>query len=393
MKKTILSFTIMLLLTACGDGGSSNTTITPNLFNTQEKLGENLFFDKNLSLSQNTSCATCHDPDHAFIDARFLGTDINQSIFVHGALSVGDDGKSLGGRNSPTISYAMFSPEFNSTTITGGQFYDGRAATLKEQALMPPLDGTEMQMTDKESVMNRIQENDDYVIAFKTLFGEDIFTNVDKAYAAMGEAISKFEKTDIFSPFDSKYDRYVICKENGGTTGNCLNEGNWTNDEQLGMDLFFSQEKTNCASCHQLKASAEVTGETFTNYKYENIGTPKNLTALQARANLGLGDISDIDHGALTQGSADGALKVPTLRNIAITGPYMHNGIFTDLTSVLKFYERRRVGGETQRPPNVKSTINHELLQQGQELTDSKMAALEAFLKTLTDSKYEHLIK
>jgi len=267
---------------------------------------------------------------------------------------------------------------------------------------MPPLDSNEMQMPDKESVVNRLKENDDYVIAFKALFGETIFDNVDNAYAAMGEAIGQFEKTDLFAPFDSKYDCYVACKENGETTGNCLNEGNWSVDEELGMSLFFSQANTNCVSCHQLKTSSEVAGETFTNYNYENIGTPKNLTALQARANLGLGDITDIDHGGLNQGSADGAIKVPTLRNVAVTALYMHNGVFANLTTVLEFYEHQRGAGnkslnpESNVPwgsPDVNSTINHELLQEGNELTDRKIIALEAFLKTLTDEKYEHLIQ
>jgi len=127
MKSIISGFLVVVFLTACGGGGGgTNSETTNNPFDTKAKLGESLFSDKNLSLTKNTSCATCHNPDHAFVDTRFLGTDVNQSIFIHGALSVGDDGKSLGGRNTPTASYAMFSPEFNATTVVGGQFHDGR---------------------------------------------------------------------------------------------------------------------------------------------------------------------------------------------------------------------------------------------------------------------------
>jgi len=414
MLKNIILITIITLgLIGCGGDNayeapnSINTPTTPTSNNNSEltkaKLGEKLFFEKSISKTQNTSCATCHDPDHAFIDARFTKADVNQSIFINGALSVGDDGSALGGRNTPTASYAMFSPTLTSSNgkLIGGQFHDGRAVDLADQAGRPPLDTAEMQMPSKFLVMERIQKNSEYVTAFKNLYGNTIFSDVDKAYDAMSNAIGEFEKTDIFAPFDSKYDVYVKCKEDGGRTSACLQSGNWTIDEQLGMDLFFSEANTNCASCHQLKGTSEVAAETFTNYNYENIGTPKNLIALKARADLGLGDIDAIEHGGLTLGSADGAIKVPTLRNVAVTTPYMHNGVFADLTTVLEFYEHARGQGnkpnnpETNAPwgtPDVLATINHEKLNKGVELTDRKIEGLEAFLKTLTDKKYEHLI-
>jgi cytochrome c peroxidase len=413
LKKIALSSLLALMITACGGIGDNDygktdspATQTPSENNNNDdtselekaQLGEKLFFDKNLSKTRNTSCATCHDPDHAFIDARFQEKDKNQSIFIHGALSVGDDGFSLGGRNAPTASYAMFSPTFDPTTVTGGQFHDGRAATLKDQAMGPPLDGAEMQMPDEASVIDRIKENTDYVTTFKKLYGNTIFDDTKKAYESMGDAIGKFEKTEQFAPFDSKYDVYVKCKEDGGRTSTCLQSGNWTIDEQLGMDLFFSEANTNCALCHQLKEQSEVSKETFTNYKYENIGTPKNLMAVKARFDLGLGDSDAIEHGALNLGSADGAVKVPTLRNVAVTAPYMHNGVFSDLKTVLEFYEHKRGAGTklinretntTWVETDVEATINTELLTKGAELTDRKIDALEAFLKTLTDKKYE----
>jgi cytochrome c peroxidase len=389
MKKNIIlmSAVTALFFTACG--GSSASSTNSDIVS-KESLGESLFFDQNLSLTKNTSCATCHDPDHAFVDARFSKAGVDQTVFINGALSVGDDNSSLGGRNAPTATYAMFSPTFDATTVTGGQFHDGRAATLKDQAMGPPLDGAEMMMPDRASVVDRIKENPIYVTAFKSLFSNTVFDNVDTAYEAMGEAIGKFEKTDLFAPFDSKYDRYL------------KGDYNMTNDERGGLALFFSNNNTNCSQCHQLKNLAESEGEIFTNYKYENIGTPKNAIALQARANLGLGGVNDIDHGGLNQGAADGAIKVPTLRNIAVTGPYMSSGVFKELKTVLEFYDhmsrpasRRLNNPETGQPwanPNVVATINTELLEDTRELTDRKIVQLEAFLKTLTDARYEHLI-
>ena len=403
VKNTILSVTATLLLTACGssNGGTTETTDT---MDTKEKLGKSLFFDQNLSKTRNTSCSTCHDPEHGFVDARFKEAGVDQAVFIDGALSVGDDGFSLGGRNAPTAAYAQFSPTFDPATLKGGQFHDGRAATLKDQAMGPPLDGNEMQMPNKASVVERIKENPKYVEAFKSLYGAKIFDDTNASYEAMGEAIGKFEKTDLFAPFDSKYDRLLACAKIKEDITECYIDGGWTRKEQLGESLFFSNNNTNCKTCHQLKSDLEPEGETFTNYKYENIGTPKNLRALQARVDVGSAtnaNATDLGVGkTVNDASKNGMIKVPTLRNIAITGPYMSNGVFKNLKTVLEFYDHMGEGNrpnnpETGKPwgePDVKSTINHVDLQMP-ALNDKKIEALEAFLKTLTDKRYEHLLK
>ena len=401
-KKIAILGVITLILTGCGSDCKENCSSTKTAkFESKEKLGKSLFFDQNLSLTRNTSCATCHDPKHGFVDARFSEEGRDQSIFINGALSVGDDGSSLGGRNAPTAAYAMFSPDFNASEIKGGQFHDGRAATLKDQAMGPPLDTAEMMMPNRASVVDRIQENPKYVTAFKSFFGDNIFDDINASYEAMGEVIGKFEKTDEFAPFDSKYDRFLNCRDNNSTS-ECFKVGGWTNQEQLGMDLFFSNQNTNCKVCHQLRDDIDTKRETFSNYKYENIGTPKNLMALQARADLGLGDANATDLGVgktVSDASKNGAIKVPTLRNIAITGPYMHNGIFNELKTVLEFYDHmgdghRPTNPETGKPwgeTNVESTINKKDLQMP-ELNDKKIEALEEFLETLTDKRYEHLL-
>ena len=389
-KKIALLSVTALILTACGSNSSTSNTVK---FDTKEKLGESLFFDQNLSKTRNTSCATCHDPEHAFVDARFSEAGKDQAVFIDGALSVGDDGFSLGGRNAPTAAYAMFSPDFDAKKVIGGQFHDGRANTLKDQAMGPPLDGAEMQMPDRASVVERIKENPLYVSAFKKLYGEKIFDDVNASYEAMGEVIGKFEKTDKFAPFDSKYDRYL------------KGEYTLTKKEENGMALFFSNDNTNCKTCHQLKNTIEVEGETFSNYEYHNIGTPKNLKALQARVDVGSAtDANAIDLGVgktVDDATKNGMIKVPTLRNIAVTGPYMNNGVFNELMTVLKFYDhmgggdRRNTNPETNKPwgePDVNTTINHKDLAMP-PLTDKKLKQLEAFLNILTDKKYEHLIK
>jgi len=397
----ILSIAALAGLVLFSGCGSSDDTINIKQI-TKEELGEKLFSDKNLSLTRNTSCATCHNPEHGFIDARFSEDEVDQNIFVHGAFSVGDDGVSLGGRNTPTASYAKFSPDFTKLedgTYKGGQFHDGRAVNLKDQAGRPPLDGAEMMMSDKSAVVDRIKENGEYVEAFKELYAKTIFDDVNASYDAMTEVIAKFEKTDKFAPFDSKYDRW----KNG--------EYEFTLQEEAGYVLFFSQANTSCATCHTLNSSSEaVSNELFTNYEYHNIGTPRNNKAMDARAALGLQDTNSTFKGlGSTVKNSDenwqahlGKTKVPTLRNVAVTGPYMNNGVFKKLRTVLEFYDHMGESNHNLHPTNPETgevwgsndyntTINHADLAQ-KSMSDTKIRNLEAFLRTLTDKKYEHLL-
>lgn len=348
----------------------------------KEDLGRILFFDVNLSKNRTQSCATCHNPDAGFVDDRDNG--------VKKMASLGDDGKSLGDRQAPTASYAKFSPTFHfdekAKKYVGGQFWDGREATLEGQAGGPPLNPVEMGMSDKKAVVDRLKENSLYVDSFKKIFGADIFKNDDKAYEAMTIAIASFERTDEFSPFDSKYDRYL------------KGEYDLTPLEDLGKSIFFSNNNNSCANCHVLKGE-DKEGETFTNYQYHNIGTPTNN---ELRAKNG---VKAIDEGLLANSNVSdvaqkGKHKVPTLRNVAVTGPYMHNGVFKDLKTVVEFYDKynnkdRNIDPETNKPwdePEVKDNISLQELK-ANKLTDRKVEALVAFMKLLTDKKYEHLLE
>lgn len=405
--KTLLSISLAALVVITGCSKDNDTTTdAPSLSKAQ--LGEKLFFDKNLSLTRQTSCATCHDPEHGFVDARFSEQGTDQSIFIHGAFSVGDDDVSLGGRNAPTATYAQFTPDFGKNTndeYLGGQFHDGRADSLKIQAMGPPLDGAEMQMPDKANVVERIQENESYIAAFKNLYGDSIFDDINATYESMAESIAKFEKTEVFAPFDSKYDRFLSCREEGVSTNTCLSADNWTTEEELGYSLFFSEANTNCAQCHSINSSGEAPShELFTNFKYENIGTPRNIAAMDARAALGLQDANATFKGlggTVNEPAQLGKTKVPTLRNIAVTAPYMNNGVFKELRTVIEFYDHMADNDDHPNNPETgtpwvandnNTTINHTLLQNTQALDDVKIRALEAFLRTLTDQKYEHLM-
>lgn len=365
---------------------------------TKAELGERIFSDVNFSANRTQSCATCHNPDHAFIDNRL---DSNDDTL---AVSLGDDDVSFGDRNTPTATYANLSPDFSYGThsrfnseqpdyegFIGGQFLDGRETDLQGQAGGPFLNLLEMGMTDKEAVVQRILENQAYTISFKSLFGETIFDDIDTAYAALTESIAEFEKTDAFASFDSKYDRSL--------------EGDYFYDPlskaALGKALFFSQQFTNCATCHQLRPNGN-NRETFTNYEYHNIGVPVNTAA---RALNGFGD-DFIDTGlqANPNGPTDadaGKFKVPTLRNAAVTAPYMHNGVFRELKTVIQFYDKHVAGsqyttnpetGEAWREAEIPDTVSLTELEDGDKLDDDDVEALVCFIRTLTDARYEHLI-
>ena len=382
MKPFLLSASLLTagyLLTGCSSDQS--TVISPIL--SRADLGQQLYFDTNLSANRTQSCATCHAPDAGFADPRKEG--------ANGAVSLGDDGKSLGDRNAPTAAYAMFSPAFTLTKqgiYKGGQFHDGRENGLAGQAGGPPTNPIEMGMPSKAAVVERLQENSVYQNSFRNLFGKEIFTDAERAYGAMAESIAAFERTELFAPFDSKYDRFLKGEYQ-------LNE-----QEELGRTLFFSQQFTNCNRCHQLKSSPRAAQETFSNYEYHNIGTPANRAA---RAVNGMAadhiDRGLLDNPAIDDPSQAGKFKVPTLRNVAVTGPYMHNGVFQDLRTVVLFYNKynskntnRQINPETRQQwqqAEVPQNLSLKELEAGPALDDQRIDALVAFMKTLTDKRYE----
>jgi len=354
---------------------------------TKEDLGKALFFDTNLSKNRSQACATCHNPDFAFTDPR--ETEVGKAV------SLGDDGTSLGDRNAPTAAYAKFSPRFHKVKTgqyVGGQFLDGREPDLAGQAGGPPLNPIEMGMPDKASVVARLWENADYVTAFAKLFGPKVREDTNAAYAAMTQAIAAFEQTQEFAPFDSKYDRYL------------RGEAKLTDQEDLGRLLFFSQQFTNCNLCHQLHTMQPAKGETFTNYQFHNIGIPVNEAV--RKANGSKPDFVDhglLDNAAVKDRAQSGKFKVPSLRNVAVTGPYMHNGVFKDLRTTILFYNKyntkdpnRLINPETGKPfraPEVAENLSMKELTHGPALDNKRINALVAFLKTLTDKRYEHLLE
>lgn len=300
-------------------------------------------------------------------------------------MSLGADGRSVGDRHAPSLSYGFYSPplqEIEAGIFSGGQFWDGRAETLEQQATSPLYSPIEMALPDAMVLRDRLLEKDFYRQEFSQLFSQDVFNTPDTLNDAFSTAVAAFQRSELFSPFDSRYDRYL------------RGEIQPTLQEMIGMGLFFSKDFTNCSHCHQLNALPNSQGETFSNYRYENIGLPSNKV---------LREINGKGRDYVDQGfQQQGRFKVPGLRNVAVTSPYMHNGIFTELRTVLLFYNKFNTSGgtsqinpETNQPwgePEVDGHRDMVKLNAGIPLSSRHMDALEAFLRMLTDQRYEHLL-
>jgi len=390
MKKEILAGVAILLVMMSGCNDTAGDGNDPQ----KVALGEAFFNDTNLSNTGHQACASCHDAAHAFSESRTL-TAKND----FGAVSIGDDNASLGDRNAPTAMYASFFPAFHFDDEAGegegsgglwlgGQFHDGRAEDLQAQARGPFLNPVEMQMPDSGSVVARVKANPDYVTQLEALYGKSVFDDDAAAYDAITDAIAAFEKSDVFAPFDSRYDRWL------------RGEATLTDLERQGLELFVRADKGNCAACHPNVGTGGAPA-LFTDATFDNLGVPVN-TAVRTDPNNPLSGVAgyrDLGLGQTTgDPSLDGAFKVATLRNIAVTGPYMHNGVFKSLKAVVHFYNTRDVAGalnpETGQPwgtPEVPETMNvDELGNLG--LSDTEEDAIVAFLKTLTDARYESLL-
>jgi cytochrome c peroxidase len=244
------------------------------------KLGKRLYFEKALSVDHTLSCASCHVPDKGFADP-------NQ-------FSVGFKGQ-RGGRQAPPILNRVFSRK---------QFWDGRAASLEEQALGPMMNPVEMGHPNIQSVISQLEKDSGYVAAFKQAFPNEGGAIND---VTISRALASFERTIMTG--NSPFDRFTQLNDK-----TALSES-----AQRGYQLFLG--KANCASCH--------VGFNFTDESYHNLG----LGLDAKKPDLGRYAISKLD-------GHQGAFKTPTLREVANTAPYMSDGSLKTLEEVVEFYDK-----------------------------------------------------
>lgn len=302
------------------------------------RLGETLFFDTALSASGSQSCGTCHVPSRAFAN------DDGQAV------QAGGPSMNLAGlRNTPALVYTAFTPAFHietDGTPVGGFMRDGREASLASQAQGPFVTPFEMANSGPEEVVTRLQSRP-YLQDFIAIYGADTLNDADATMQALGDALAAFEKEDNrFHPFTSKYDFWL------------KGQARLTPEEMNGLRLFNDPTRGNCAACHSSRSADGTTPPLFTDFSYDNLGVPRN-TAIAANddmnrpsfvpqnSNDGVHQYYDLglcgplrdDLGHET--SVCGAFKVPTLRDVALTAPYFHNGVFNTLQETLLFYVTR----------------------------------------------------
>lgn len=285
---------------------------------TKEQLGERLFFEKKLSANGAVSCATCHIPAFAFSDTV--------------ALSKGVGGR-LGRRNTPSCANVSARPYL---------FYDGRAASLEDQVHFPVEDTSEMGST-LSAAAARLAADKEYKALFRKVYG------TPPTAAALADAIATYERTLETSA--TPFDRYM--------------DGNDTAISASairGRELFMSS-RAKCFDCH---FSPDFTGDEF--------------------RNIGLYDgrkFTDEGRFAISHDSADlGKFKVPGLRNVAVTAPYMHNGMFRTLKEVIEYYDDPYK--VVPKPVNIDTLMRKPL-----GLTAMEKQDLENFLLTLTDDRFK----
>lgn len=385
------------LVLALGHAGSSAAAE----LSAKEQLGKSLFFDANLSLNRNQSCATCHAPE-----VGWTGPDegVNRTGGVYEASVPGR----FGNRKPPSSAYATASPNLHydvrTKSFVGGSFWDGRAtgemlgSPAADQAVGPFLNPLEQALPDAGALVQRVCSADN-ANRFKEVWGPQACVDVNTAFGDIGLAIAAYEGSREVNRFDSKFDAYLAGK------------AALTPQESEGLRLF--QGKAKCAQCHTSKPGPNKQPPLFTDFTYDNIGVPRNpdnpfyyhreINSMGAAwVDLGLGGFLQTVARYRPYAQANlGKHKVPTLRNTALrpavdfVRAYGHNGYFKSLKDLVHFYNTRdalpvcgekdtKVGVDCWPLPEVALNVNRrEIGHLG--LTDAEEDAIVAFLGTLSD--------
>lgn len=281
-------------------------------------LGRRLFYDTRLSKDDSLSCSSCHRPQSGFADVK------ERSLGVGGR---------LGTRHAPSLVDAAYSPLL---------FWDGRAASLEDQVGSPILNPLEMNQTHEASLA-KIAADPSYKSMFRNAFGTDAIT-----FARVTNALASFERTIVSG--DSPFDRYAYQGKSAALSPAQIR----------GLAVFKDPTRGNCAACHTIGLSFAL----FTDGQFHNTGE-------------GVGDneqLADLGRYNVTHAEGDkGAFKTPSLRDVAVTGPYMHDGKLKTLKDVVDFY-----AGEGNSNPYLDKRMSAIHLT-GQDRSD-----LVEFMKSLT---------
>lgn len=296
------------------------------------RLGEKLYFDPKLSRSGQIACASCHDQDLGWADGR--------------TLSFGHD-RQKGKRNAPAV---------ENTAFWHTLFWDGRAESLEQQALMPIQDPVEMNFTlpELEARLNKLPE---YQQAFLAVFGDPKVTS-----ERIGKALATYQRTLVSRRSD--FDAFLLAPNIKNERLQRAYNQRFSNEALLGLHLF--RTKAGCMNCHA--------GPLFSDNQFHNIG----LTYYKR-------EYEDLGRYNVTGKAEDvGKFKTPSLRGVMNTGPWMHNGLFGDIRGILNIYNAG--GVPIKKDPNDPLSPETSVLLKPLQLTENEMNALEAFLQSITAS-------
>jgi len=378
MKRTLFGLLVAAGLAATAVLAADATTAKPPLglppvpipadnLQTPEKiaLGDKLFDDKRFSSTGQVACATCHDAKKAFTDSPLRTSE-----------GIKKDGKALTGtRNAPTVVNAAYFE---------AMFWDGRSPSLEDQSQHPFVNPVEMGLKDHQPILEIIRSDPAYVKAFEQVFGKK---GPGVTMKEVMQAIGAFERTKVAG--DSPFDRYFY-----GGDAKAL-----TDAQKRGFDLYVN--KGRCVSCHVI----EQTQALFTDNRFHNVGVGINDIQgdvpalagefLKARATLAevdvkiLGDkrTSELGRFAISREFEGlGAFKTPTLRNTAVTPPYMHDGSLKTLRDVVVHYNN---GGVTKENDPVNDFLSGGI--RPLNLTEAEIDDLVSFMEALTSPQFASL--
>jgi cytochrome c peroxidase len=326
------------------------------------KLGDKLFHDKRFSTTGEVSCSTCHDREKAFTD------NLRVSEGIH---------KLTGTRNAPTVINAAYMQTL---------FWDGREPDLEGQSQQPPLNPVEMGLPDYEPILKIVRTDPEYQALFSEVFGK---TGSEITIDDVAMAIAAFERTVIAG--NSPFDRYLYAGDK-----QALSES-----QVRGLQLYMG--KARCVSCHTI----EQTQALFTDNRFHNIGVGfKRIRGKEATtaeqfvkskkegANIDVTvltreNMSELGRFAVTENPTQvGAFKTPTLRNVEVTAPYMHDGSVETLEDVITFYKN---GGREEEDDPLSPFLSGGI--RPLDLTEQDEKDLVEFLKALTSPEYAALAK
>lgn len=384
--------TLALALQACGGGGNAGAGAT---MSDAALLGLEIFKDASLSASGQMSCATCHDPQlgHA--------SPLSTPVAFGGPHFPSDHSASVSGlRVPPAIRYLKFNTAFAfdaDGTPRGGFFWDGRVNSLAEQAKKPFLSAQEMANADASAVVAKLAQAS-YAQRFKNVFGARIFDDPDAAFERIAYALERYQIEDPdFAPFSSKFDAV-----NAG-------QASFSESELRGLAWFSRRDKGNCVACHPSSKPANAPAALFTDFSYDSLGIPRNsaIAANGLASFFDMGLCGPVRTDLSARSDVCGRFKVPSLRNVALRKRFFHNGVFGDATktvdenlaTVVRFYVTRDTNPTAwypsdvydDLPANLRGNVNvreapyNRARGQAAALTESEIADVVAFLKTLTD--------